>query len=204
MFEHRARRAARLAVRPLLALDEVLNERHDVARVHLAGVVRHRRREVGRSEDGDAVDDHGLVRLASARSCRRVSAARSTMTDPGGIASTISAVTRIGALLAGNRGGRDDDVGRGDGLHHHLALPAVERFVLRLRVPACVLRVAGFDRHLDEPGAEALNLFLDRRPDVVRLDARAQPSCASRWPEAPRRRRRRRTPARPRRCRRPC
>ena len=81
------------------------------------------------------------------------SAARSTTTDPGCIASTISVVIRIGARLPGiERGGDDDVAGRHD-LDHHLALAAVERLVLGLGVAALVLRVRGLERQLDEPRA---------------------------------------------------
>ena len=147
----------------------------DVARVHLTGVVRHRS-PAGWSDRGSSRRAGRRSRpAASARSCRRARAARSTMTDPGGIALHHVLGDEDRRLLAGNRGGRDDDVGGRDGLHHHLALAAVERLVLRLRVAAGVLRVAGLDRQLDEPRAEALNLFLDGRPHVVGLDARAEP-----------------------------
>ena len=59
-------------------------------------------------------------------------------------------------LLAGDRGGRDDDVAAGDDLRHHLALPPVERLVLRLGVAALVLGVGGLERQLDEPCAPRL------------------------------------------------
>ena len=101
------------------------------------------------------------------------SAARSTSTEPGAIPSTISRVTRIGAFFPGTTRRRNHDVAPGHDLEHHLALPAIERFVLRLRVAALVLRVVDLERDLDEARAEALDLFLDRRPDVVGLDLRA-------------------------------
>ena len=103
------------------------------------------------------------------------SAARSTTTEPGAIASTISVVTRIGARLAGDQRRGDDDVAAGDDLQHHLALPPVERFVLRLGVAALVLGVRRLERQLDELRAEALDLLLDRRADVVGLDLGAEP-----------------------------
>ena len=71
---------------------------------------------------------------------------------------------------------------RGDhhvAFRHHfpqqLPLPLVERFILRPRVAARVLRVLGLDRQLDESPAQALHLFLRRRPHVVRRSHRAQP-----------------------------
>ena len=126
------------------------------------------------------------------------------MTDPGGMAATISAVTSIGDFLPGIAAVVMTTSVVGDGLQHHLALAAVERLVLRLGVAAGVLRVAGLERHLDESRAEALNLFLDRGPHVVGLDARAEPPRGRDGLQARPRRRRRRTPARPRRCRRRC
>ena len=47
-----------------------------------------------------------------------------------------------GRRFAGNERGRDDDVATGDDLDHHLALAAVERFVLGLGVAALVFRVS--------------------------------------------------------------
>ena len=98
------------------------------------------------------------------------SAARSTITEPGAIASTISVVIEDRRALAGDECRRDDDVAGGDDLQHHLALAPVERLVLRLGVAALVLGVGRLERQLDEPRAKALHLLLDRRPHVVGLD----------------------------------
>ena len=104
------------------------------------------------------------------------SAARSTTTDPGCIASTISVVMRIGARFPGMSAVVITTSLRGDDFDHHLALAPVERLVLRLGVAALVFRVGGFERQLDESGAEALHLLLDRGPHVVGLDLGAEPA----------------------------
>ena len=85
-------------------------------------------------------------------------------------------MSRIGRGLARDERRRDDDVAGRDDLQHHLALALVERFVLRLCVSALVLGVGRFERQLDELRAEALDLFLDSGPYVVRLDLGAEPS----------------------------
>ena len=82
----------------------------------------------------------------------------------------MSPVTRIGAFLPGIAAVVMTTSVARDGFHHHLALAAVERFVLRGGVSALVLRVRDLNRHLDEARAEALNLLLDGRAHVVRLD----------------------------------
>ena len=67
-------------------------------------------RQIHRAENGDAVVHHMVSpgRVSSQLPPR--SAAISTITEPGAMALTISAVIRIGAFLAGNGGGGDHDI----------------------------------------------------------------------------------------------
>ena len=171
--------------------EQVHEERRDVLRVHLAGVIRHERRRVRRPDDRRR---RWWTTISSGRVSSQLpprSAARSTTTEPGCIASTISVVIRIGARLPGISAVVMTTSLRGDDLEHHLALAAVERLVLGLGVAALVLGVGRLERQLDEPRAEALDLFLDRRPHVVGLDLGAEPPRRRRSPAARRRRRRR-------------
>ena len=120
------------------------------------------------------------------------SAARSTITEPGAILRDHVFGHEHGRFLAGDHRGRDDDVAFGDDLAQQLALALVERIVLRAGVTAGVLGVLGLDGQLDEPAAQALDLFLGGRAQVVRRGDGAQPA-----------RRRDRLQARPRRPRSP-
>ena len=81
-----------------------------------------------------------------------------------------------GRFLAGNDRGRDDDVAFGDDLAQQLALALVERVVLCAGVAAGVLGVFGLDGQLDEAPAQALDLFLRGRAQVVRRGDGAQPA----------------------------
>ena len=87
------------------------------------------------------------------------------------MASTISLVTSVGALLPGMAA-----VVMATSVVA-IALAPVERFILRFRVAAGVLRLACLERKLDESCPKALNLLFDRRPNVVGLDARAKAAC---------------------------
>ena len=66
-----------------------LQQRDDVLGEHLAGVERHRGRQVHRAEDGDPVLDHGLAGRVSSQ-LPPCSAGKSTMIEPGCMAWTIS------------------------------------------------------------------------------------------------------------------
>ena len=84
----------------LAVLHEVEQEGGHVSRVHLAGVVGHGAGEVEPADDGDAVlHDDSPGRVSSQFPPR--SAARSTITEPGAILSTMSAVTSTGDFLPG-------------------------------------------------------------------------------------------------------
>ena len=100
--EARRRRSRPWVELPGAVLRHVEEELLHVARVHLARVDGEAAREVESPDDRHAVVAArrlaGLGELAVAACC---SAARSTMTDPGFIAFTISAVTRTGARWPG-------------------------------------------------------------------------------------------------------
>src|SRR6267143_2022602 len=57
-----------------------------------------------------------------------------------------------------------------------LTLAPVEILILRLRVSSCVLRVLRFDGQLEESAAQALNLLLGGRPQIVRGDHGSEPA----------------------------
>ena len=78
-------------------------------------------------------------------------------------------------FLARNGGGRDDHVTVGHHSRHRLALASVERLVLGRGIPALALGGGGVERQLDELRAETLDLLLDGRADVIRLDLGAKP-----------------------------
>ena len=78
--------------------------------------------------------------------------------------------------MPGNHGGRDHDVAFRDHLAQQLALAPVEILILGFRVAAGVLRVLGFDRQFDKTPAEALDLLLGGRPQIVRGDNGSEPA----------------------------
>ena len=88
---------------------------------------------------------------------------------------TISAVISFGAGRPGTAAVVMTTVGRGDAIGQQLALAALVllRELLGVLARAPALRLL-LDLDLDELGAEALDLFLDRRPHVVGLDHRAE------------------------------
>src|SRR5262249_18274016 len=81
-------------------------------------------------------------------------------------------------LLAWHGRGRDDHVALRHDFRHQLALPAIKLFVHRSGVTPLGLALAGGQRHLDEPRAQALHLFFDRRANVVGRNDRAHPAMA--------------------------
>ena len=96
------------------------------------------------------------------------------MTDPGGMRGDHVGRDQDRRLLARNGGRRDDHVAVGDHARHGLALTSVERLVLRRGIAALALGGGGVERQLDELRAETLDLLLDGRADVVRLDPGAK------------------------------
>ena len=83
-------------------------------RVHLAGVVGDLGRQIRRAEDRHAVLDRLADRAWVSSQLPPRSAARSTITEPGAIRRTASAVISTGDCLAGNGGRGDDHVAFGD------------------------------------------------------------------------------------------
>src|SRR5687768_3430150 len=92
------------------------------------------------------------------------SAARSTITDPGAMASTISVVINFGAGFPGI-----------NAVVTMTSLAAVEVLVLGFGVASLVFGILSLERQFDELGAHALDLLLHRRADVVGLDLGAEP-----------------------------
>jgi len=76
--------------------------------------------------------------------------------------------------LSGDRGRRDHDVARRDDAPEQLALPLIERLVLRGGVAALVLGARRLERQFDELRAETVDLLLHRGAHVVGLDLRAK------------------------------
>ena len=76
--------------------------------------------------------------------------------------------------LARDQCGGDHHIAVRDDFDHHFTLTAIEGFILRFRIAPFVFRVRRFERKLDELCPQALDLFLDGRPDVIGLDLGAQ------------------------------
>src|SRR5467141_2387480 len=162
----------------LAVFDKVDQERGEVARVHLTGVIGHGAGEIEPADDGDAVDADffsGLGELAIAAAFRSEIDDYGTRRHAGD--HFFGDQHRRG--LAGNHGGGDDHVAFGDHFAEQLALLAVKIFTLRARVAAFVLRVFGFDGQFDEAASEALHLLLNRRAQIVGGNHRAQAARGS-------------------------
>ena len=151
----------------LALVDHQPQQRLDVAGVELRGVLGHRRGHVQRGDDLDVVAQDGLPGSESSQ-LPPVSAARSTITEPGFISFTACSVTRIGARPPGHGRGRDHDVGLADRLGHQLLLLCLLLGRELLGVAARRPRVAA-EVELQELGAQRLDLLLDRRADVESL-----------------------------------
>ena len=127
----------------LLVLDQVQQEGGDVLGVHLAGVLRGLGRQIqsGRGSSRRARPPSGPALVNSQLPPR--SAARSTITEPGAILATISAVTRTGDFLPGMAAVVITASLLGDDFGHQFALLAVELFAHLLGVAALGLGRAG-------------------------------------------------------------
>ncbi|CAM5330173.1 hypothetical protein SSTU70S_03329 [Stutzerimonas stutzeri] len=64
------------------------------------GVGRHQRRQVGVADDGHTVAHHHLIDLGQ-RAVTAMATARSTITEPGFICSTVASCSSVGALRPG-------------------------------------------------------------------------------------------------------
>ena len=102
-----------------------------------------------------------------------VSAARSTTTEPGFIASTISRGHQHRRLPAGHGRGGDQGIGIGDVRREQLALPG--RPVLGHLARVAARTFQGLEVELDGLGAHRADLLGGGRADVVRLDHGAEP-----------------------------
>ena len=103
-----------------------------------------------------------------------VSAARSTITEPGFMFLTACSVTSSGARRPGHGGGRDDRVHLADLLGEQLALLLLLLLGQLAGVAAGGLGVLEAHVELEEAGAERLDLLLDGRAHVEGLDDRAE------------------------------
>ena len=159
-----------------LALLHGAQEVGDVLRVHLARVVRDRRRQVRAARGSSRRPvDHGLAGRVSSQ-LPPCSAARSTITEPGGMPRTISPVTRPGAFLPGTAAVVMTTSLCGHDAGHQSRAAAVEApRPAPWRSRPCPAASAGLERQLDELRAQALDLLLHRGPHVVGLDHGAEP-----------------------------
>ena len=103
-----------------------------------------------------------------------VSAARSTITEPGFMFLTACSVTSSGARPAGHGGGGDHGVHLADLLGEQLALLLLLLVGELARVAAGGLGVLEAHVELEEAGAERLDLLLDRGAHVEGLHDRAE------------------------------
>jgi hypothetical protein len=156
-------------------LDEVLQKRRDILRVHLARVIRNRRRQIQRTENLHAVVHHGL---AWPRQLAIPAALRRDVDDYRPRRHPRRHLRRDQNRSAPprHRRRRDHDVLLRQYIAQRLPLLAIELLAHRLRVPALVLRARRFHVQHDEPRAETLDLLLHRRANVVPADDRAQPT----------------------------
>jgi hypothetical protein len=142
---------------------QMLQERQDVARVHLARVRRHRRREVGLTDDRDAPLDDGLPGL---RQLDIPTGLGGEVDDHGPRPHRARCGSRHehGRRLSGDERGRDDGVRLGHVAGDQLLLALVLVLGQRHCVAADPLRA--LDVELEERRAEALDLLLDDRPHI--------------------------------------
>ena len=196
--------SSRILKRAFLGEDE-LEEVEHVARVERRGVGRHQRRQVGLADQRDAVLDHGLAGFGQ----RAVAALRRGQVDD-----HRARLHRLDHLLgdqhrrgaAGDQRGGDHDVGRGHALGDLDLLPVEPALRHRPGVAAHAfgrfLLLGGLVGHVDELGAQRLDLLLDAGPHVARPRSPRPGAWRWRWPAGRPRRRRGSRRARPSRCRR--
>ena len=109
--------------------------------------------------------------IATALGCR------STITEPGAIPLTISAVISTTVFFAGNYGSRDNHIALGDDAGEEFALAGGRRgSSLGSSVATGILRIFGFDGQLDEAAAQTLHLLLRGGAHLVGRRNGAEPA----------------------------
>ena len=152
---------------------EMLHERRDVLREHLARMIGNLRRKICGAKNCDPVLDNALVGL---RQLAVAAPLRSQVNDDTAAGHSPYGVGRDQQrrLPSGNRGRGDDNVAIGHHRRHQLALFIIELIAHRLGVPAFVFGCARFKLEFDELCSEALDLFTNGRTHVVCLNHRSK------------------------------
>ena len=152
--------------------DEQLEQRLHVAREQLRGVLGHASR--GRFS-GETIFTSCRTTVSPGSVSSQLppaSPARSTITEPGFMPSTASAVTSFGAGRPGHERGRDDHVEALDRVGQRLLLGGALLLGQLARVAALA---AGLEAEVEPLRAERFDLLGDLGPHVVAGRARAQP-----------------------------